>query len=167
MLLTELDQRDEVRDLFEGLATNDFTELLETPVTYTLNLALAAEACSYLRDAERARVLYTALLPYAGRNIQVGFGWGTIGAASHYLAMLAVTMELWDDAEKHFESALDMNEKMGARPWLARTAYEYASMLKSSDRDDGRAGQLLTQAAALAADVGMPVLAQRVDALRA
>ncbi|MEY2451446.1 MAG: hypothetical protein QOD92_1020 [Acidimicrobiaceae bacterium] len=166
MLLTELDQRDEVHDLFERLATNDFTELLETPVTYTLNLALATEACSYLRDAERAQVLYAALLPYAGRNIQVGFGWGSIGAASHYLAMLAVTMELWDDAERHFEAALDMNEKMGARPWLARTAYEFASMLKSSGRDDDRADELLAQAAALATDVGMPVLAQRVAALR-
>jgi tetratricopeptide (TPR) repeat protein len=167
LLLTELDQRDEVHDLFERLATNDFAELLEAPVTYTLNLALATEACSYLRDAERAQVLYAALLPYAGRNIQVGFGWGAIGAASRYLAMLAVTMDRWDDAEKHFEAALDMNERMGARPWLARTAYEYASMLKSSGGDDDRADELVAQAAALAADVGMPVLAQRVAALRA
>src|SRR5205823_294719 len=34
MLLTELDARDEVEELFEGLAENDFAGLTESPSTY-------------------------------------------------------------------------------------------------------------------------------------
>ncbi|MEY2422074.1 MAG: hypothetical protein QOI95_2141 [Acidimicrobiaceae bacterium] len=167
MLLAELDRPDAVRELFESFATDDFAILEPIPIAFTLNLALATEACAYLQDAARAGWLYSELLPYAGLNIMVGVGWATIGAASRYLALLAATMEQWDDAEAHFEAALEMNGRMGARPWLARTAYDYARMLKASGRNGHRVDPMLRQASALADDIGMPVLAQRVAALRA
>ena len=52
------------------------------------------------------------------------------GAASRYLGMLAATLGEFDKAEAHFEHALEMNERMGARPWLAHTKAEYALLLR-------------------------------------
>ena len=165
MLLTELDREAEVREQFEWLAADDFAALVPD-LSYTLNLALATESCAYLHDADRAQWLYSAFLPYAERNIVVGIGWASIGAAARYLGLLATTMEQWDDAAAHFEAALEMNQRMGARPWVARTAYDHARMLTMSGRN-GRIDELLALAGELANDIGMPVLAQRVAALRA
>jgi len=47
------------------------------------------------------------------------------------------------DAVRHFETALAVGTRMRARPWLARTQYEYARLLlaraESGDRDRARA----------------------------
>ncbi len=164
MLLTELDQRREVAALFEGLATDDFAAIKADAVGFTLNLALAAEACAYLGDADRAESLYKALLPYAGRNIIVGVGIVSIGPASRYLGLLATTMQRWDAAATHFDDALAMNTRMNARPWLARAMFDYAHMLRRSGRTE-EARHLLTQASTLAIEIGMAVLSERVTAL--
>ena len=39
----------------------------------------------------------------------------------------------WDRAERHFQAALALNTRLGARTWLAHTAYEYARMLLARD----------------------------------
>src|SRR3712207_7920789 len=49
------------------------------------------------------------------------------------LPIFAMTGKRWDDAELHFEDALTMNTRMGARPWLAHTANDYARMLRARD----------------------------------
>ena len=43
------------------------------------------------------------------------------GAVARYLGLLAAAMARWGDAERHFEDALEMNARIGARPWLAHT----------------------------------------------
>lgn len=60
-----------------------------------------------------------------------------------------------------------MNEKLGARPWLARTQYEYARMMLARGRssDHSRAQGLLAQAHDAARALGMPALAEQVAAL--
>jgi hypothetical protein len=45
------------------------------------------------------------------------------------VVVLATTLEHWDEAAQHFEEALEMNARMKARPWLAHTQYQYATML--------------------------------------
>jgi tetratricopeptide (TPR) repeat protein len=39
--------------------------------------------------------------------------------------------ERWQDAERHFEAALEMNRRIGARSWLAHTQVDYARMLSA------------------------------------
>jgi hypothetical protein len=77
-----------------------------------------------------------------------------------------MTLADWEAAEGHFEDALAMNEKMGARPWLAHTQYEYGTMLlsrgRSEDRD--RAQALLTSALETAVDLGMSALVDDIEA---
>ena len=86
------------------------------------------------------------------------------GAAARYLGMLAATMERWEDAAQHFEDALAMNARMGARPWLAHTQHQYAIMLlarhQPGDRD--KAMSLLQEALTTARALGMHALERRI-----
>jgi hypothetical protein len=77
-------------------------------------------------------------------------------------------MRQWQVAEQHFEEALEMNNRMGARPWLAHTQYEYAQMLqaRSSAGDIERARKLLEEAAAIARQLSMRSLESRIATAR-
>ena len=79
------------------------------------------------------------------------------GSASRYLGILAATLERWPEAVQHFENALHMNEKMGAKPWLAATQNDYAQMLLTRNRagDRKRADQLQASATATYDDLGL------------
>ena len=72
-------------------------------------------------------------------------------------------MRAWELAEGHFISALAMHERMGARPWVARTQLAYAEMLLTRRQrgDKARARELLAEAIAIADSLGMGVFAQR------
>ena len=70
----------------------------------------------------------------------------------------------WEEAAQHFEDALAMNTRMGARPWLAHTQHEYANMLLArnhpGDREEAMA--LLNEALSTARELGMRVLEARL-----
>ena len=118
----------EARVEFEHLAQHDFTDLPRDGLWVTC-ITYLAEVCTFLQDTARAATLYHLLRPYAGRNVIVGGSVACYGAASRYLGMLAATMARWDEAEQHFQEALAMNTRTGARPWLAHTQHDYAAML--------------------------------------
>ena len=92
------------------------------------------DVCTFLGDQARATTLYQLLLPFAGRTVVIGFAAACYGAVSRYLGALATTLERWDEAAQHFEDALAMNARMEARPWLAHTQYQYATMLLARDQ---------------------------------
>jgi DNA-binding CsgD family transcriptional regulator len=110
--------------------------------------------------------LYQLLLPYDGRAVIVGGQVACYGAASRYLGLLAATMEHWQNAEEHFEDALAMNTRMGARPWLAHTQYDYATMLSARNQagDAEQAAGLLQDALLTARELGMRALEDRIAA---
>ena len=54
--------------------------------------------------------------------------------ASRYLGMLAAALAEFDKAEAHFEHALELNERIGGRPWVAHTKAEYALLLRRRGR---------------------------------
>ena len=74
-----------------------------------------------------------------------------IGSVARYLGILASAMSRWDDAARHFEDALAMNARMGARPWLAHTQEDYVRMLLDRDAagDREKAQLLLSEALAM------------------
>ena len=51
------------------------------------------------------------------------------GAADRYLGMLAARSASAERAERHFERALELNRRMGARDLARAHAYEYGRML--------------------------------------
>jgi hypothetical protein len=87
------------------------------------------------------------------------------GAASRYLGQLAATMRRWQEGEAHFDQALAMNARMGAKPWLARTQYHYAQMLlaRCAPSDSERARMLLEDASTIARQLGMRSLETRIS----
>jgi class 3 adenylate cyclase len=77
-------------------------------------------------------------------------------------------MERWEDAEQHFQYALEMNARMGARPFVAHTQQEYADMLlrrgKPGDRE--KALELVSEALDTAQELGMKALVEKALALK-
>ena len=73
------------------------------------------------------------------------------------LGLLAATLEDWDDAERYFEAAIELNGRIGARPWLAFTQRDYAGMLRerAAPGDAERADQLEHAARASAGELGL------------
>jgi DNA-binding CsgD family transcriptional regulator len=88
------------------------------------------------------------------------------GAADRYLGMLAATLGEPVRASRHFDRALDLNGRMGARTWLAHTAYEYGRFLLGRGRGErARGRELLAEAGSLAAAIDMPALLLRIGSL--
>jgi tetratricopeptide (TPR) repeat protein len=152
-------QKAEARSVFERFAADGFSGI-PRDANWMITLASLAPVCTFVGDSERAETLYGLLSPYQGYNVSIDNAIVCYGALSRYLGILATTMGRWEDAERHFEDALAMNEKMGARPWVAWTQHDYAAMLQERGRagDKERARGLREQALATARELGMRAL---------
>ena len=167
LIHSELGSCLEARNEFERLAANNFSDL-HRDAAWLFSVAFLAEICAFLGDAQRAGVLYELLLPYVGRSVVIGNALGCTGAVDRNLGLLAATRGHWDEATRHFESALAMNAQMGAPLFVARTRYEYARMLiaRGNAGDQAKASGLLAEALATAQTLGMNSLSQKIVDLR-
>lgn len=167
LVFSELGLREEARAEFESLAGSGFAAVPRDGL-WASSIAYLAEVCAFLEDGERAGELYAYLAPYEGRNVVAGPNIACAGAVTRHLGLLAMVMERWTDAERHFQAALEMNARQGARPWLAHTQFQFGAMLllqgRSADRE--RALDLIEAAAASALEMGMQALVERSEALR-
>src|SRR5262249_17040303 len=124
--LCESGRTDEARREFEPFAADDFAGL-PRDFTWATNLAFLALTCAALGDARRAAVLYELFLPFAPYNVRTTrIGVVCVGAAAHYLGLLAATRQRLDDAVRHLEAALAMNARRGSPPFLAISRYQPA-----------------------------------------
>jgi hypothetical protein len=116
-----------------------------------------APVVAQIGTAEEAAALYDALLPFAAGNALNSGAVTYEGSYSHYLGLLGACLGRWGDADRHFADAAAMHERMGARPFLARTRLAWADMLRSRNRpeDGGRSRELLTYAVADARSLGL------------
>ena len=131
------------------------------------SLVYLADASAALGDVEAATVLYPELAAYSGGNVMIGHLVACYGAMDRYLGMTAAVLGDWDRAEEHFHAALALNTRLGARTWLAHTAYWYARMLLARNAGDDRSharGQL-GLALGLAKTIGLTGLARRAAEL--
>lgn len=160
---------DEARGELDSLAANNFIALEREPAGWIVSATFLALVCAALDDGLHAGVLYRLLLPHAQRNVLVGAGLDCYGSVSRYLGLLAATQRRWEAAERHFADALAMNERLGARPWLAWTQYDYAAMLLRRDKGRGaeaeRATAMLNRAGSTATELGMTKLRGAVESL--
>ncbi|MGZ4314221.1 MAG: BTAD domain-containing putative transcriptional regulator [Gaiellaceae bacterium] len=154
-LQTRLGRFGDPKHTFKELAADDFA-FLPFDQEWLYGMSLLSETCGFLGHSASAEVLYRLLGPYAELNC-FDLPEAMRGSASRYLGILAATVERWPEAVQHFENALGMNEKMGAKPWLAATQNDYAQMLLTRDRtgDRKRAGQLRANATATYNDLGL------------
>jgi len=142
------------------LAADDFASIPRSSF-WMPAIAYLAEAAALLGDAERALLLHRQLVPHAGRMILLGSSASIWGTVDHYLGLVAATASRFDEAEKHFEDAVALEERMGAEPWIAQTQHFYAKMClqRAGEGDRAKASHLLEAALATAERLGMKKIA--------
>jgi tetratricopeptide (TPR) repeat protein len=157
----EVGQEEPARRLFAELAAKEFGQL---PVNndWLFAASLLAKLAASAGEADRADDLYSRLAPFDGLNVDNTEV--SSGAVSHYLALLSVTTRRFEQAERHFEDALALNERMGARPWLAHTQREYGRMLAERGRPE-RAHRLISAAVATYRELGLKRYAAKTTTL--
>jgi tetratricopeptide (TPR) repeat protein len=123
---------------------------------WLFGMSLFAETCTLLGERDSAATAYRLLRPWAAFNV-VDVPEGFRGSVSRYLGILAPMTKHRQDAELHFQDALEANRRMGARPWLAHTQRDYARVLlaRGGAGDRERAEKLLDQALATYHELGM------------
>jgi DNA-binding SARP family transcriptional activator len=145
VILVETGRPDEAREQLEMGGRDSFTQI---PMDGLWLGAINnfAEVSSALGDAERAATLYELLRPYPDRNVVMGWASACAGSSSRPLALLAAALGRRSDASRHFEDALVSNQRMGARPWVARVRIEYGQfLLGESDAGQRIRGRELLQ----------------------
>jgi DNA-binding CsgD family transcriptional regulator len=166
LMYSELGCESEAREEFRRLASHDFTDIPRDALRITC-LVYLTEVCAFLHDADHAPILYHLLQHYSGRSVVVGGAVACYGAADRYLGLLATTMSKWIEAERHFTAALVMDERLGAKPWLAHTQYDYAAMFlaRGQPEDHRKAQALLEESLGIARELGMRGLEERTVAM--
>lgn len=124
-------------------------------------LALAAETAAALDSPEHADALHRPLAGRAGEFV------GGHGSLARHLGLVCHVLGRWDDAESHFQVALDANHAAGAPVLLAHTRRHYSALLRArgGDGDWERAVELLTQAAIIYRRLEIERLAEEADAV--
>ncbi|MCZ4316186.1 AAA family ATPase [Comamonadaceae bacterium G21597-S1] len=166
LLYAELDMRAECQAQFDNLPWHTAMRPARDASTLTI-IFFAAEICVYLHDVARAATLYPLLAEHAGSNLMPDFGGPCLGSADRLLGNLAAVQQQWEQAQAHFEAALEMDQHTGARVWLAHSRYDYARMLhrRGHEGDAARARELLEPALADSTALGMQALTPRIAAL--
>jgi len=159
-------RKEQAREEFEHLAANDFGDL---PRNWSMpvNLVALSEIAAAFGDTRRAALLYDLMLACSERLRFMGINNACMGTKSHWLGVLAATMERWDDAIAHFDDALELSAQVGARPWLARSQHEYARMLiqRNAPGDEEKVKELLTEAITTYRELGMPTFLENAEEL--
>jgi tetratricopeptide (TPR) repeat protein len=160
-----LGDRDAARRDLEAMVP----DAVELPLEHgrVVSLWMLSEVAAGLGDRGRCERLLAELEPEAGLHLHTGPHL-LFGCASRPLGLLARALGRFDEAERHFEVALDADTRIGARPWIAETQLEYAALLleRGGSDDRRRAEALLDQASAAAAELGMAAVLQRAELLR-
>ena len=166
LLYAELDMREQCQAEYDNLAWQRVSGQPTDAGRMTIALLLA-EVCVYLGDAQRAALLYDMLCGHAGMNLLGDSSGPCMGSADRLLGSLAMVTEKWDVAQRHFEAALAMDAATGWQVWLAHSRYRYAQMLHRRARagDLDKARELLVEALAQSAALGMLALTPRIQAL--
>jgi DNA-binding CsgD family transcriptional regulator/tetratricopeptide (TPR) repeat protein len=164
LVLAELGMAAEARRELDRVEADGLEQFRES--LWLAALTYLTDACAAIGHERIAQLVYPELAPLSGSVVMIGHLVAWYGSADRYLGMLAATLRQWDQAEEHFERALELDEATGAGTWLAHTAYEYARMLFASGNDEARAVDLLNRARDLAASIGLVALGGRIDAVR-
>jgi tetratricopeptide (TPR) repeat protein len=162
-----LDQRENARREFEHLAAGDFSTI-DRDMFWVCTVYFLAEVCSYLGDVEPAQRLYDLLLPYAKRHVVSGFCCVSFGSVSRVLGLLATSLGRFEDAERHLETAIERDFRIGAIPWVVRALHGQARMLlaRGAPGDRDRAGAAVDRALESALALGLEAMIPALRSLR-
>jgi len=138
--LSEVDvgRLDAARGIFRELMAEGMDSLSRD--TFVLStLCPLAELCGWVGDAEHARELYAALLPYAKRCGTVAYGISTFGPVSRHLGIVAAVAGDYDRAVEQLRASSHKAKLMGSPTFICLTAATYSHIaLAPSVRSDLR-----------------------------
>jgi DNA-binding SARP family transcriptional activator len=149
--------------LFDSLTANGFAAL-RFDEEWLVGMSLLAEAACALDLRIAASWLYERLSGY-GDRIAVSYPEVSTGAVARYLGLLAAAIGRTAEAVGHFEHALELHSRIGARSWLARTRHDLAAVLLAVDGEHERAAGLLRMALQTYDELGMTAHAADAQAL--
>jgi DNA-binding SARP family transcriptional activator len=151
----ELARKHDASAVLDELMTHDLAnEYIDAE--WLLSITLLADPCAVLDNKDAAARLHALLTPYE-RLYTVAPVEATFGSVARALGVLATVLERFDAAERHFAVAIETERVMKARPWLAHTQHNLATMLlrRGARGDDERAFALLDEAHDLYRELGM------------
>jgi AAA ATPase domain len=162
----ELNDEEAARRELERHAVRGFAELRRDG-NWIVHVCSLADACVLVGDARRGLQLYELLLPHEGDNA-VTYSKEPFGPVALRLGKLAALLERWEDADRHFATALGRCEHLCARAIRARVLLEHAQALaaRGEGGDHDRITAMLEEAARLCHELGMTDLFERFSALR-
>ena len=164
-LLATVGRQEEAREAFDGVVSVGLDRLGGGGGDVVLTWSLLAEVAAELQDKVVAGELYRLLTPYAERTVIAGGAIWSFGAVARFLGLLAATVGRPDKADLHFQVAMRLNERLQARPALARAEWDCGRMLLGDDsvtaRD--RAARLIGGAGTAARDLGMAGLVSTTE----
>ena len=163
----QIGRPDEARRAFEQLASRDFSNMPWNEAG-TINFCFLAEIAATLNDAKRARLLYEILLPAASHFAVVGFASVIRGSIARPLALLAATLGRDDEADTHFELALQQDARIGGPFFIAQTQHDYARFLlgRANPKDLKKAKALVSEALESAARLELPHMRDKLLAVQ-
>jgi tetratricopeptide (TPR) repeat protein len=167
LVAVELADERAARAEVERHARSDFADLPRDGF-WILHLCSLAEACVLLGEERRAARLYELLSPYADRNA-VSITTMPFGPVALRLGMVAAMRGRWEEAERHFQLAIERCTRLGAPAITARVLCERSRMLvtRGQEADLASAAELLAQAEGICRELDLPGVGDRVAALAA
>lgn len=156
LLALERGQFSAARNDYDALVADDFAAVPFDCHWFGVVVPLA-EAAIALRDVPRSERLAELLAPYADRLAFAGILGVCHGPVALTLGRLATALGRWREADAHLEAALATAERLGLRPYAARTLLARAQLLQRRGASGDRAAALdeLQRAIALADTLGM------------
>jgi len=154
-LVAETGRPEEARRVVERMAADDFAAVRKTPLP-SASYFLLADACFGAEIVEPAARLYQLFQPWSERFVILAGG-PSLGSAGRPLGNLAAMLGRFDDAARHFETALAMDTRMRAFGLLPRVQCDYAKMLlaRGERGDREKALALLDEALATSERLGL------------
>lgn len=133
---------------------------LPEDLVWQLSMALFAEVCAELADAEGAALLYQRFAAFSGRFVVIGYGIACLGSADRYLGLLCATLGQREAAARHFERAIEQNRRLAAGLPLAYSLFDYGRLAFAQTPENAR--EYVREAAQLAEARGLLQLSERI-----
>ena len=165
-LLAQIGAEHEAREALDDVLSHDLArEYLDAEWLFAMNLL--PDAVRFLDDEAAAARLHALLLPHEQRYAHAPVE-ASAGSVARGLGVLATTLRHFDDAERHFEVALEVERRMRARPWLAHARHDLACLLlaRAGEGDRQRATALLDDVIGTYRELGMGHWAEAASAAK-
>ena len=157
-------QHDRARAELATFVADDFARVPRN-AAWLMNMTSLATACVAVGDRATARMLYHHLAPFTPYNVVLPPALVT-APVSHYMGRLAGLMGNEVAARRHYEDALELEQRTGSRQWIAITQIAYGCFLRHarSPTDVQRGVQLIASGRAIAAELGLEPIVFEADA---